>query len=32
MKSIGEPYEGEPHVRFDEGEQGNGFGRDGAVN
>jgi len=22
MKSIGEPYEGEPHVRFDEGEQG----------
>jgi len=32
MKSIGEPYEGEPHVRFDEGEQGRpsgclGYGR-----
>jgi hypothetical protein len=22
MKNIGEPYEGEPHVRFDEGELG----------
>jgi len=32
MKSTGEPYEGEPHVRFDEGEQGRpsgcpGYGR-----
>ena len=27
MKGIGEPYEGKPHVRFDEGEQGRPAGR-----
>ena len=30
-KNIGEPDKGEPYVRFDEGEQGNGFGQNGVA-